>query len=71
MFFSKKTDGLENLKFKFDEEVKNEPQEKIPFKELLAIMLAQYSILLPIGIIASIIFGLLLFVIVKLMLIAS
>lgn len=70
MFLNNNQESLEGLTFRTDEELENEPkikQEKIPAKDIWAIILAQYSILMPIVLISSAIFGILLFLITRLM----
>lgn len=47
-----------------EEEIYNK-KEKVPFKDLIAIMIAQYSILMPIAIGACVVFALLMFFIIK------
>lgn len=70
MFFNNNQESLEGLKFRPDEELEDEPkmnQEKISTKDIWAIILAQYSILIPIALISSVIFGVVLFLITRLM----
>ncbi|SUY47929.1 Uncharacterised protein [Clostridium putrefaciens] len=70
MFFNNNQESLEGLKFRPDEELEDEPkmnQEKISAKDIWAIILAQYSILIPIALISSVIFGVVLFLITRLM----
>ena len=70
MFLNNNQEGLEGLTFRPDEELENEPkitQEKFSAKDIWAIILAQYSILIPIALISSAIFGVLLFLITRLM----
>ena len=75
MFFNKKNNNLENLRFRYDDELEDKEKvelkhnkssnEKISFKEIFAMIIAQYAILLPIMLGACVIFGLLLLFIVK------
>lgn len=70
MFFNNNQQDLEGLTFKYDHELQDrapEEKEKIPMKELFAIILAQYSIMLPIAFGAVVVFGILLFLITLLM----
>ncbi|WP_032120669.1 hypothetical protein [Clostridium amazonitimonense] len=70
MFLNNNQDDLQGLTFRPDEEIEDKPKpqnKKIPAKELLAIILAQYSILIPIALIAGAIFALLLFILTRLM----
>lgn len=51
--------------FNKDEEEVYNKKEKVPFKDLIAIMIAQYSILMPIAIGACLVFALLMLFIIK------
>ncbi|WP_055667070.1 hypothetical protein [Desnuesiella massiliensis] len=77
MFFNKKNNDLENLRFRYDDELEDKEKielkhnksksskEKIPFKDIFAMIIAQYAIMIPIMLGACVVFGLLLFIIVK------